>query len=284
MTDITPITPINQSTKGSIAYDASSVLSLVARAEQILADASIIIDSQTMFELAADDLKACKTLQKIVEEERTKITGPMNTALKGVNALFKRPADILDDAEKLYKGAMLAYTTEQARLAEIQRKQAEAEAQKERERLAEVQRQQEADARAATAAAEKAKADAAAAAASGDQQAAQQALQLAETEASKAEQAAANAHATAATAAVTTLPASIPAPVRVTGVSTRTSVEYEITDMHKLIAHVAQHPELTSLLVEDSVKLRAKVKATGMATILPGVRVYEKKSMAARSA
>jgi hypothetical protein len=68
---------------------------------------------------------------------------------------------------------------------------------------------------------------------------------------------------------------------KVAGVSTRTSIEFEVADMVALVQHIAQHPDLVALVVADSVKLRAYVKGLGMACRLPGVRVFEKASLAA---
>jgi hypothetical protein len=75
-------------------------------------------------------------------------------------------------------------------------------------------------------------------------------------------------------------PAAQEAP-KVSGVSMRTTVEFEVTSTAELIKHIAQHPELANLLAVDSVKLRAYVRGLGMSTNLPGVRVFEKSSLAA---
>lgn len=77
-------------------------------------------------------------------------------------------------------------------------------------------------------------------------------------------------------------PAAEPAPPAVKGISTSTTVDFEVVDLLALVQHVAQRPELLALLAVDSVRLRAQVRATGMATNLPGVRVFEKQTLAAR--
>jgi hypothetical protein len=74
----------------------------------------------------------------------------------------------------------------------------------------------------------------------------------------------------------------VPAPPAVKGISTSTTVDVEVVDLLALVQHVAQRPELLALLAVDSVRLRAQVRATGMATNLPGVRVFEKQTLAAR--
>lgn len=76
-------------------------------------------------------------------------------------------------------------------------------------------------------------------------------------------------------------PVAAPAVPKVSGVKTTTTIDYEVEDIHALIKHVAEHPELVNLLVADSVKLRAFVKGLGMACKLPGVRVFEKQGLSA---
>lgn len=77
-------------------------------------------------------------------------------------------------------------------------------------------------------------------------------------------------------------PAAVPAPPAVKGISTSTTVDFEVVDLLALVKHVAERPELLALLTVDSTKLRAQVRATGMATNLPGVRVFNKQTLAAR--
>lgn len=71
--------------------------------------------------------------------------------------------------------------------------------------------------------------------------------------------------------------------VKVAGVSTRKTVDFEVVNLLELVQHVAAHPELLQLLDVESVKLRAYVKSLGMSTKLPGVRVFEKETLASRS-
>ncbi len=66
------------------------------------------------------------------------------------------------------------------------------------------------------------------------------------------------------------------------GISTSTTIDYEVHDMLELVKHIAAHPELIGLVVADSVKLRNYVRGLGMACKLPGVRVFGKQTMSAR--
>ncbi|MCZ4315135.1 hypothetical protein O4H66_17145 [Comamonadaceae bacterium G21597-S1] len=272
-------------TKGAIQYDATAAIVLGQQAQRALSNAAdFTVDSDDMLEVAAVDLRAVKALQKRVEEQRTSITGPLNQAVKAVNDLFRAPAQYLLDAEGKLKGAMLTYTTEQQRRAEEARRKAEEAARIERERLAAEQREQERIAREAALAAQRAAQEAADLAAKGDAQAAAAAQAQAAEQAKAAEQASAQAQATEMASAVVSMPAEVAAPARVTGISTSKSVDFVVEDLHALVRHVAEHPELITLLMADSIKLRAQVRATGMNTKLPGVRVFQKQTMSARAA
>lgn len=272
-------------TRGAIQYDATAAIVLGQKAQRELANAAdFTVDSDDMLELAGEDLRRVMTLKKNVEEQRTSITGPLNQAVKAVNDLFRAPAQYLADAEKALKGSMLTYTTEQQRLADEARRKAEEIARAERERLAAEQRRQEQAAREASEAAARKAQEAADLASKGDAEAAAAAQQQAQEQAQAAELANAEAQATAMTAAVVSMPVAVAAPARVTGISTSKSMDYEVEDLHALVCHVAAHPELITLLMTDSVKLRAQVRATGMNTKLPGVRVFQKSTMSARAA
>lgn len=271
--------------QGAVQYDASAAIVLTGQAQRKLADAAeMTIDSDDMLACAGEDLRAVKTLQKQVEEKRTAITVPLNAALRAINNLFRAPTEYLDKAEITLKVAMIGYTQEQERLAAVARRIAEEAAQKERDRLAEEQRQQEAAAHAAAQAAAQAQQEADEAAAKGDAAAAAAANEQARQQAEAAQAATSAAEATAITAAVISMPATVTAPARVVGISTSKTTDFEVTDLHALIVYIAAHPELITLVQADSVKLRAQVRATGMNTKLPGVRVFEKRGMSARAA
>jgi predicted phage tail protein len=272
-------------TQGQLAYDASSAIAFTNQAQRALnAAADFAVDSPEMLDAAGEDLRAIKALQKRVEETRTSITGPLNQALRAINDLFRAPAQYLDQAETTLKSAMLVYTEDQRRKAEQARRAAEELARQERERLAAEQRQQEEAARAAAQAAQAAQRAAEEAAAKGDAQGLAQAQEEARRQAEAAQAATAEAQASAITAAVVSMPAAIQAPAKVSGISTSKTIDFEVVNLLDLVQHVAQHPELIGLLMVDTVKLRNQVRATGMNTHLPGVRVFQKTSMSARAA
>lgn len=78
------------------------------------------------------------------------------------------------------------------------------------------------------------------------------------------------------------------------GISTTTSIDFEVTSLKLLLAYIVTgkvyeegdpaiaHPELLPLILVDSVKMRAYTKGLGLATNLPGLHVYNKQTIAAR--
>lgn len=259
-------------TTNTVTYDASSAIVLAGKAQSALANATdFVIDSATMFELASEDLKQVKTLQKEVEEKRTSITGPLNQAVKAVNDLFRSPKEYLDKAEATLKRAMVTWTTEQERIAAEARAKAEAEARAERERLAAIEREQ-------AEAARKAQEEAQAAAAAGDQEAAAAAMAAAQA----AEQQAAVA---AMTAQVVTVAPAVEAPAKVSGISGRVTYSAEVTDLMELVKAVAAGAAPIECLQADTKFLGAQARAFKKSgQLYPGVMAVAERSIAARVA
>jgi hypothetical protein len=256
---------------------------LTGRAQQALAFIQTFeIDSAESYALAAEELKAIKTRANQLEEQRVGITGPINTALRAINALFGAPADLLVQGERLLKSKMLAWDQEQARIAAEARRRAEELAAAERRRLEEeaAARQREAEAQAQAAAAAQAAGDA-------------QAAAVAQASAARAQ---AEAQAAANTAQMVVAPVVAAEPTRVAGISTSKKLDFDVTSLRLLVAYIATgkvyaegdpalaHPELLALIKVDDVRLRAYVKGLGMACALPGVRVFEDRVMSARAA
>jgi len=256
---------------------------LSGRAQQALGFIqSMTITSAEDYGFAADELMAIKTRANVLEKQRTAITGPMNTALKGINDLFRGPADLLAQGERVLKGKMLAWDQEQERLARIERERAEAAAAVERKRLEEEAAARQADADAHAEAARKA-------AAAGDEQAAAVAQANADRANSQAQEAAITSQLVVAAPAVVAIE-------KTKGISTSKKVDFDVTSLRLLVAYIATgkvyeegdpalaHPELLGLLVADTVRLRAYVKGLGLACQLPGVRVFEERVLSARAA
>lgn len=268
-------------TQGQVSYDATDAIAYGATAQRFLNTAKgYAIDSPTMYELAAEDLRSVKTLSKAVEEKRTAITGPLNQAVKAINDLFRAPKTYLEEAEKTLKDAMLTYDREQQRKADEARREAERKAQEERERI---EAQARETARKAQEEADRIAKEAADAAASGD------AAKAAELE-QQAQQAAADGAARAESIAmeaemVTAAPVRIAtAAPKVSGLSTRKNWKARCTDKMQLIAFIATRPEFQNLLDINQSALNAIAKAQKEAMNIPGVEAYPDEVMSARAA
>lgn len=263
----------------ALSLPDESTLSAGANAALRMAE-SFTIATTTDYELAADELKAIKSKAKALEERRVAITGPLNKAMKAVNDLFRAPLAALDQAEGIIKRSMIAYTEEQQRKAEEERKRLEAEAAAERKRLEDEARARE---EAAAAEAKRLADEAAVAAAAGNQQAAAEAQAQAEQ---VQQAAAAEAAAMQATAAVMTAPVvPIAAAPKAAGVSkVKVTYKAEIDDKMAFLQFVASRPDMAMLVDVNMSKLNGLARAQGPAMNYPGVRVVEEKSIAARAA
>lgn len=282
---MTTETELAPDAKGTVQYDASQVVVFGNQARRLLADASdYVIDSPELYTAAAEDLQRVKTLMKTVEDTRVSITGPLHQAKQAVDNLFKGPRTFLEQAEAALKGAMLTWSNEQERIRREAERKAEEQRRAEQNRLAAEQRQREEEARRADEEARRLEAQAREAAAAGETEKALQLELQAQEQANTASDAACEAETLSQTAAVMTFPVAAPLAQKVAGISTSKTVDFEVTDLHALVKHVAEHPELIGLLAADTVKLRNQVRATGLKTNLPGVRVFEKKTLSARAA
>ncbi len=246
------------------AIETPNAAVMNTRAQSALAMVqSMVIDSSETYELAADELKAIKAKAKTIEEQRVSITGPINKALKAVNDLFRAPGEYLEQAEKIIKGKMLAYTTEQQRIADEERRRAEAVIKAEQDRLA----------REAAELEKAAKAEAEKLLAAGDTE------KAAEVEAAAAIESAS----LSATALVMTAPAPQVVPAKAAGISTRSVWKATCENKAALIAFAAANPQFQNLLDVNQTALNQLAKAMRDTLEIPGVRVYEEKQLASRS-
>lgn len=244
---------------------APDAAQLNTRAQSALAMVeSMVIDSQETYDLAADELKAIKFKAKGLEDQRTAITGPINKALKAVNDLFRSPSEYLTKAESIIKNKMIGYTTEQERIAAEERRKAEAAIRAEQARLAKEAADREAAA--------KIEADKLIAAGNAEQAAQVQA------------EAAIEAANLAATAQVMTAPIAAPAVAKVAGVSMRGVWKAECTDKAALVAFVAANLQFLNLLDVNTSALNQMAKAMKETMQIAGVRAFEEKQLASRSA
>lgn len=229
--------------RGQIDYDASAALTLASRAKRALDCAEIVIDSDALLEVTAEDLKAIKALQHEVEEQRSAITRPLNQAVRAINELFRPPREYLEAAERHLKRSIMQYTSAREKAAEQARRAAEEQARIEREELARHEREQERLAWEAQQQADLARQQAERAAAAGDAQAAASAQAQCERLAAQAERAErARIEAAAATQAadVITIAPEVAPPARLAGISARVSYSAQVTDLALLVRAVAE--------------------------------------------
>lgn len=207
------------------------------------------IDSPEMAAAAAEELGSIKAKQKELDELRKSLTRPLDEAKARIMDLFRKPQELLAQAETTIKGAIGSWQAEERLRAEEQRRAAEEVARAERERLAEEARQAEEAAKAAAAA--------------GDESAAAEAQAKAVVLAAEAE------------VVEHLAPAVVEAPAKLAGVSTRQDWDFEIVDANAIPRE---------FLVVDEKKVRAYVKAMKSDAKIPGVRVFAKEVIAARAA
>lgn len=263
------------------------------------------------YRMAADDLRSIMERSSAMDTERTVFTGPLNEILKAFNARFMPHIKTLDQAAATLKQKMGAFTAEQERLAAEERKRAEAVAAAERKRiedLAAAERKRAADVaeaaakvereRQAAAAAAQRKLDDEAAAAKGAK-ARREAEARAEQQRQENERLAAEqrerdeaarleaerkAQALETTAAmVVAQPSTAMAVTQASGISTRTLIDYEITDPAAFLRWILDvRPDMLPVVDFDGVKMRAFTKLAGLQTKAPGLRVFPKSSVAVR--
>lgn len=277
---------MSETTKGHVDYDASTAVVLAGQAQAALSSAKdLVIDSPMMYELASDELRNIKTLQKTVEEKRTTITVPLNAALKAVNDLFRAPKEYLEQAEAACKRSMITYTTEQERIAAEARRVAEEAARAERDRLAAEQREQERIAREAAEASARAQREAQEAAARGDAEAAARAQEESRQQAEAAQSAQAEAQAAAATAEVVSITPAVAEPAKVVGISGRVNYGAKVDDLMTLIKAVAEGKAPIQCLMADEKFLGAQARAFKKSgPLFPGVTAVAERGLSARAA
>jgi DNA repair exonuclease SbcCD ATPase subunit len=93
-----------------------------------------IID-QASYESAAGLLKTIKDMAKRLEEERKKITSPLDVAKKAVMDLFRSPSEKLSESESKLKSLMLDYQEVQDRIRREQEAKLQREAEKKQREL-----------------------------------------------------------------------------------------------------------------------------------------------------
>lgn len=251
-----------------VQIERPDAVTMTKGAEQALAEArALVIDSDEMFAIVAEELRMLKTSTDALDSQRKSITQPLDAAKAQVMDLFRGPIELRRLAEQIMKAAMAAYT---------ERKEAEARARRlEAERLARIEQDKAREAAAAAARAAQEAAEAAAAATTVDERlAAQEQASAAQAQAVELEMA----------AAAPIVAASAPAAPKAAGVSMRYTYGAECTDKLLLIRHIAAHPELVNLLEVNATGLRQMANAQREAFNLPGCALRKTSVVSARRA
>lgn len=225
------------------------VAEVKSNTEQVTTAAgSLVIDSPEMYELAGEQLREIKTVQKRIDETRKSMTKPLDDSKKAIMDFFRPFADAADKAESDLKRKMLGFQDEQRRVREA----AERAARAERE--------------AAERAAEELRRQADAAVEAGDADKALEAELAAETVVMEA-----------------TLAAPVaPAAPKAAGIATRDNWVAEVTDFAALVKAAAERPDLVALLLPNDKALNQMAKALKEAGSVPGVRFYNDPVISAR--
>lgn len=230
--------------------------------EQIVA--TYEIDSQEMYEAAADELQDIKRRHKEIEAQRVFLKEPYLEGGRRIDAFFKVPLERLDAASRTLSSKMLTYSQEQRRQQEEARRRAEVEAAAERDRLERERRAAEEEAAKASQAGDTAAAEAAAMRA--EELSVQQEI-----------------------AEVAPVSAPVVAAPKAKGISTRENWKAEVTSLRDLVVAAAKALEagdetLLGYLQADTVAIGKVAKALKAKTKIPGVRVYNDEILSARSA
>lgn len=270
----------------TVSYDLSTAAVITAKAQAALTSATdIIIDSSDMAEIAGDELREIKGLQKMVEAQRVSITGPLNAAVKSVNDLFREPAEWLVKAENSVKRSLVAYTTKVEEEARAAKRIADAAAAVERKRLDDIRIAAETAQRDAEAAATLAAEELEAATAAGDTVAieAASAAVMQHTESMlDAQDAAQDA---VLTASVVTFTPSVVAPAKIHGISGRVNYSATVDDLMKLVKAVAGGTAPIQCLMANDQFLGAQARAFKKAgDLYPGVTCNAVRGISARAA
>ena len=130
-----PIEVIETESK-ALTYSQPKESALTKSAERVLAIAlSIVVDSNEMAEIAASELGTIKGRAKELDEERKRITKPMDDAKKAVMDIYKPAIEKLGRAEMALKTSLLTYQKEQQRIADLAAAEEARKAREEAEKL-----------------------------------------------------------------------------------------------------------------------------------------------------
>lgn len=203
------------------------------------------IEDQPGYDVAVDFLKGVKALRNEAEAHHRPVIDAAHKAHKAAVDALKRIDVPLEQAERLIKGTMAAWTLEQERIRRAEEDRLRLEQEKAREAELEAQ------------------------------------LEQAEAEGANETEVLAMIE-QAAMAPAPPPPTVAPVYKPAAGVAVRKTYAAEVTSLRLLIQHVAQRPDLEYLLAADLPKLNQLARMQGVGLRIPGVKVIEKSSVAVR--
>lgn len=267
----------------------------------------MIVDSSTMYGIAADEVAAAKAMKRTLNEERLELTRPLDELKAKLMDKYRPALECCDQVITALEPKMLIYRNEQKRIADEERARAEAVAAEARKRLEEeareiqrkadeaareVREKLEAEQRVARA---KAQAEADALAAAGKAKEAEEATARAEAEAWERAQAAGRAAAALReqaereaedrrkTADLVLAAPVVTATPEAKGTSVRTTWKARVDDKGKFVAFVAAHPEFIELLDVNEASLNAMARSLKKNLRFDGVTAYEDQGITSRA-
>lgn len=274
----------------TVVYEAPDAVAMMSETEGVLTCAKeISITSPAMYDLAADELRTIKARAKELDEKRKTITVPLDNAKKAVMDLFRRPIELLTEAEGVLKRGMLTYSEEQEAVRRADQARLDAIAKAERERLEAIARAEhdriEAEFKARAAAKAKIAAEAIAAAKGKEAKAA--ALKAAEEATIRAAQDRQRQEEEAAAielaASVITAPVAHVAQVAAAGTSIRETWKARCLDKAALVKFVAVNPQFLNLLDVNDAALNQLAKAMKDSMNIGGCEAYIERGIASRA-
>lgn len=252
-----------------VTYTPPDATALERRAQGVLGMVrAFTIENDGDYIMAGEELSSVKRRIVNLQADEDEIVKPIVKGLKAARDLFRRPLEMLETAEGLWKDMMLGYREKVAAAATEAQRVAEIAAQAERDRLAAeaVEIKRKADEEIARLPVDQETGEI-------DQASIERIQQTALFEAQAVEQ-------TAAVIVAAPVAAEVP---KIKGQSVAKSYEGVVEDLPAFIRFVAANlnarPELAGLLIVDSVKLRAHVKASGANLNFPGILVKAKNTM-----
>jgi hypothetical protein len=259
--------------------------SIIGPASRLLAGVQdMVIDSDPVYEAAADDLANAKSMRKAIDADRKELTRPLDELKAKIMDKYRPAIEVCDQVISIIEPKMLTYRREQEAKAEAERKRQEEIARQERARLeqqaAEARRQAE---ERAAAEREAARIEAEQLAAAGKQEEAQQARDAAERAALET---LANAEAEAAAiqeVASVVSAAPVQAPAKVSGTSIAGTYKGRVKDKLAFVQFVAANPMYLDLLDANETGLNAQARSLKQNLKMPGIEVYLDQSIRSRS-